>query len=530
MSELSNTALAPIEVSRSVQEISPARAVLTPASLLARNAILNFLAEAWTLLVLLVAMPKLVSAWGETSFGLFSLAWVVIGYLSFLDIGVNRAATKFISEHLASDEHDSVCSLVRTSLWTNLILGLLGGLFVLLLSPYLIHSILKISGPLQHEARLVFYGVALAVPVLLVQGIFRAVLSSYQHFGWINGVNAVMMTMQWGAAVLLSWKGNGVAIVVLATVIARFAGTLVYGMLLRRLLPALRLLKMRGPTGLFKLLKFGSWVSVSQVISPLLVYLDRMLIASFVSLGAVTLYTVPFEAMTRLRIVPTSLVNTLFPAFSERGIDGHEAQLQNLYEGSVRYLLILTMPFLIVLTVLGHDVLAVWMGTEFANKASSILEILSFGVLLNCMATIPYNALQALGRPDLTAKFHLLELPVYFVLCISLIPHWGIAGAAIASTVRFAMDAGLLFWAAAKHYRLRIARTLGLVHALVLNFGIAVGLMLARVEFSSILARVSCGVFACLIYAIACWTVLMSDQEKPRVISALRVLLGHTPA
>jgi hypothetical protein len=42
-------------------------------------------------------MPKLVSFLGGTSFGLFSLAWVVIGYLAFLDIGVNRAAAKFRS-------------------------------------------------------------------------------------------------------------------------------------------------------------------------------------------------------------------------------------------------------------------------------------------------------------------------------------------------------------------------------------------------------------------------------------------------
>src|SRR2546425_13372046 len=73
-------------------------------ALLARNATLNLATEGWIFLVLIAAMPRLVRFLGETSFGLFSLAWVVIGYLAFLDIGVSRAATKFISEHLAKQD------------------------------------------------------------------------------------------------------------------------------------------------------------------------------------------------------------------------------------------------------------------------------------------------------------------------------------------------------------------------------------------------------------------------------------------
>src|SRR5689334_17885406 len=192
---------------------------LTSSPLLARNAALNLATEGWIFVVLLVAMPKLVAFLGETQFGLFSLAWVVIGYLAFLDVGVNRAATKFISEHLAEQDHESTRLIVRTALTANLALGLAGGLAVILLSPYLIHSVFKVSAELQGEARLTFYAVGLAVPVLLVQGVCRAVLSSYQRFGWINAVNAVTTTAQWVAAALLAWKGHGVAMVVFATVV-----------------------------------------------------------------------------------------------------------------------------------------------------------------------------------------------------------------------------------------------------------------------------------------------------------------------
>src|SRR5258707_4380735 len=160
---------------------SPLPVRLTSSSLLARNATLNLLAEGWTFLVLLVAMPKLVLFLGDTQFDLFSLAWVVIGYLAFLDVGVNRAATKFVSEHLAEQDHDSTRLIVRTALTANLALGLAGGLAVVMASPYLINSVFKVSPELQGQARLAFYDVGLALPVLLVQGVILAVLSSYQR-------------------------------------------------------------------------------------------------------------------------------------------------------------------------------------------------------------------------------------------------------------------------------------------------------------------------------------------------------------
>jgi|SRR5579859_346516 len=505
---------------------------LTPGTLLARNATLNLLAEGWIFVVLLVAMPKLVSFLGETKFGLFSLAWVVIGYLAFLDIGVNRAATKFVSEHLAEQDHESTRLIVRTALTANFALGLAGGLAVILATPYLVHSVFKVSPDLQGQARLTFYAVSLAVPVLLVQGVFRAVLSSYQRFGWINAVNAATTTTQWSVAALLAWRGYGVAAVVFSTVAFRLAAAAAYGAVLFQLLPNLQLFRIHDLHGLPKLLRFGGWVSVSQLVSPLLVYLDRVLIASFVSLAAVTLYTVPYEVMTRLRVIPSSLVGTLYPAFSERGGESQRVQLQWLYEGSVRYLLLLLLPGILFLVVLGPDLLRLWMGPSFAQQASLVLQILAVGVLANALAYVPYNLLQALGRPDLTGKFHLFELPVYVVLCVALIPRWGIAGAAMASTIRFVLDSALLFWAAGRFCRCSLRNFWVSAFPRILTLGCVLGLTLVAIKLvvTAPWARLGLGVLAVGACLLTAWVFVVDNREKPRISGALRMLLGQPAA
>jgi O-antigen/teichoic acid export membrane protein len=504
---------------------SPQLARRTSSSLIARNATLNLLTQGWIFLVLLVAMPKLVSYLGEGPFGLFSLAWVIIGYLSFLDVGVNRAATKFVSEYIAEQDHESMHGIVRTALISNLSLGLIGGLAFALISPYLIHSIFKLSNGLENQARWTFYAVALAVPVLLVQGIFRAVLSSFQRFGWINVVDALASTAQWGVAGALAWRGYGVALVVFSTVVARMVATVAYGIVMFRLVPDLQLSRVRSLHGFRELLHFGGWVTVSQVISPILVYLDRVMIASFVSLGAVALYTVPYEAMFRLRIIPLSLANVLYPAFSERGVETNEAQLQRLYEGSVRYLLLIAIPPFTLLGLLGKDLLSLWMSRLFASQASAVLEILALGVFLNALACIPYNALQALGRPDLTGQFHLLELPVYILLCVVLIPRWGIVGAAIANSLRLAIDALLLFWAARRYHAcsVRFRGKNGFL-PIVISAVFLLGLIaLDRSLLSPEWARLGAGVGLSVLYFSVVWGFVLSERERPTMTMALSV-------
>jgi O-antigen/teichoic acid export membrane protein len=182
---------------------------LASSTMLARNATLSLLTEGWVFLVLVVTMPRLVAFLGETSFGLFSLALVVIGYLTFLDIGVSRAATKYVSEHLAEKDIDAAKQVIRTALVTNLTLGLVGGLAVVTLSPFLIHSIFRVSPDLEKQAWLVFCIVGVSVPVLLMHSVLRAVLTSFQRFGWINSVNALVK--QSSGERHAGWRGEATA-------------------------------------------------------------------------------------------------------------------------------------------------------------------------------------------------------------------------------------------------------------------------------------------------------------------------------
>jgi O-antigen/teichoic acid export membrane protein len=191
------------------------------------------------------------------------------------------------------------------------------------------------------------------------------------------------------------------------------------------------------------LLGFGGWMTVSNVVSPMMVYLDRFLIGSIVSMSAVAFYVTPYEMITKLWVIPGALVAVLFPAFSASLATDPRAAVRLLDRG-VRFVFIALFPAVLVIDVLARPGLELWLGKDFADHSTRVLQWLAAGVLVNSMAQVPFAFIQGAGRPDLTAKLHFAELPVYLALLWWGVSRFGIEGAAIVWLVRVTADGAVL--------------------------------------------------------------------------------------
>lgn len=420
---------------------------LITGKLLARNTILNFIGQVLPLIVAVITLPFIIRGLGTERFGLLSLAWVVLGYFTIFDLGLGRATTKFIAEALGKGEPDQVSSLVWTAVVIQMILSSLGVLVLINITPFLVERILNIPPELTGEARNIFYLLAVAIPLILITSSFSGVLEAAQRFDLLNAVrvpssiSTYLLTL---IGLALGFQLTGIVVLIL---IARFGTLLALIILAMRIFPKIRKFSLHFV--LFpRLFTYGVWIMVSNVVSPILMYLDRFLIASLLSVAAVAYYTVPYEALTRLWIIPGSLIMSLFPAFSALGRIEHQQRIEALFARSIKYTLLILGPIILVLALFSEDILTIWVGADFAIQSTVIMQILAFGVLINSIANIPYALLQGVGRPDIIAKFHLLELPLYMGTAWFLINRWGITGAAAAWTIRVLLDAILLFAAA----------------------------------------------------------------------------------
>jgi O-antigen/teichoic acid export membrane protein len=422
-------------------------------SLLARNTLLNLIGQGLPLVVAVVTIPFIIQGLGIDRFGLLSLAWVVLGYFAIFDLGLGRATTKFVAEALGKGEEDQVPRLVWTAVTIQAFFGLLGAIVLASITPLLVERILNIPPELIKEAKDTFYLLSLSIPVVLVSSSFRGVLEAAQRFDLVNIVRVPSSTLTFLLPLVGLFLGFNLPGIVALILVVRLVELAVFVVMSIQIAP--RLKRYSGSYALFPhLFSFGGWVTVTSIVGPILVYLDHFLIGSLLSIAMVAFYAAPYNIVTRLWIITGSLSMTLFPAFSAlEGIKDRQ-RLGFLFARAVKYILMVLGPLVLIIILFAQDILQLWLGADFAVQSTVVLQVLALGVLINSLAHIPFALLQGVGRPDLPAKFHLLQLPIYVVIVWFLVNQWGIAGAAGAWTFRVALDAVLLFVATFRVYQL----------------------------------------------------------------------------
>jgi len=232
--------------------------------------------------------------------------------------------------------------------------------------------------------------------------------------------------------------------VILVLLLGRILGTIVHMWLVRKALSSVVLNFVPNIKLLSPLLRMGGWMTVTNIVGPVMVNLDRFVIGGMLSLASVTYYATPYEMVTKLLVIGGALSAAYFPLVSSVQNADDLNQIIRAYNRVIRIIVMIMLPVVVGIILCAYWGLSVWLTADFALKGAPVLKILAIGVLFNSIAGIPFATIQGLGRPDLTAILHLIELPIYLVLLLSLIQFMGIFGAALAWTIRASIDSFVL--------------------------------------------------------------------------------------
>jgi O-antigen/teichoic acid export membrane protein len=406
-----------------------------------RNAVLNLAGHAAPLLAALVLVPPLVSRLGTERFGFLGIAWILVGYFSLFDLGLGRALSRLIAERQGTPRQQGLPVLSRSALSLTAALGALAGLIVFAAAGPVCTRLLALSAPLQPEATLALRILALSLPFVTVTAALRGVLEAGGRFDWVNVIRVPLGILTFAAPLAATQWSVNLAWLAASLAVVRVAAFLAHWIICKRLYPTFTALAWPERGAAREMLGYGAWLTVSNVVGPLMVYLDRFLIGALLAVSAVAYYTAPYEVVTRLWLIPAAITGVLFPVMSAASAE----RLKSLYRKGIAAVLLAVVPLALLLAVFAYKWLDAWLGPEFAQKGALAAQLLCIGTAVNCAAYLPFTLLQARGDAHLTAKVHLAELPGYLVLLWILVPRWGIDGAALAWAIRCAVDAAALF-------------------------------------------------------------------------------------
>jgi O-antigen/teichoic acid export membrane protein len=484
---------------------------LTNKKLLAGNILYSFLGQGVPLVVAIFSMPLLINRLGTDRFGILTIAWMIISYFSLFDLGLGRALTQLVADKLGKEEDEALAHLIWTASLLMLILGFIGSIFTIKISPWLIFSALKIPKHLQHETLHTFYALGISIPFITISSSFVGVLSSFQRFDLINLVKTPLSALIFIIPLIVIPFSNSLFTIVGSLILLRLISLFMYIYFCINIFPALRTKKIKiNREELQKLFKFGSWMTISNMISPLMVYLDRFLIGGIISVTAVAYYTTPYEIVTKLWLIPGAFVGVLFPAFSSTYNNGIEKTLK-LFKQGVIFIFLSLFPIICIIIFFANDILRLWIGNEFATNSSLVLQLLAIGVFINSLSQVPFSLIQGIGRPDITAKLHLIELPIYLICIWSMLHIYGVAGAAFAWSIRIIIDTIFLFKSTQKF----------LIHTNIFNRNILVSaitipiilLCLALLITQIYIKLITC-IAVIIIFTITAWALILSPSDK----------------
>lgn len=422
-----------------------------------RDVVWNVAGTGLPLVAAVIATPALIDGLGAAKFGLLSLAWIVVGYFSLFDLGLGRALTHLVAERMGFDDSSSVPSLVWTGIALLAVLGVAGAAVSIALSPWIVDAGVTVPVELAVDAQSAFLLLACSIPLVIVSSGLRGVLEGYGRFDLVNLVRIPLGVASYLAPMMALQYSTSLVAMVSVLVVSRLVGTMAFAVICYWLLPGLSSSVRIDRDVATRLVSFGGWMTVSNVVGPLLLYLGRFVIAARLSAEAVAYFSVPYDALINLLTVPAVLVTVLFPAFSGQ-FQRDVSAARHLYRRGQLYLAIVMTPVCAVAFLLARFGLETWINSDFALNGYRVAQWLAIGIFINSFGHVAQAVVQSSGRPDITAKLHIAELILYVPYLIWFIDSYGVVGAAVAWVVRVAISTVCLVAFAERSMRRDVAK------------------------------------------------------------------------
>jgi O-antigen/teichoic acid export membrane protein len=400
----------------------------TAVSGIARNTVYAFLAQITTGVFTTVLTLYLLRALGSDRYGVFALALGIGALAAVAPTGVSQSAARFLAER--RDQHGVVSSILRDALALHcLVGGLLTAVLLVAASPIAAaYGEPELTWPLR--------AVALAVFVQSVFAFYTTALEALARVATKLRLIFFESLAETGSSIVLVALGAGVV----GAVLGRAAGYLV-GLVLAA--AAVVRLFDRWAIGLLaadrrRMLEIARYaVPLLVIAGAYAVYAQAnvLIIGALLGTTAVGLFAAPLLLVVPLRYLGQSLAVSVAP---RQVRPGREPGSVRAFLTSLRWMIIYQAALLAPLIVWADPIVELLFGAEYQESAD-VLRGLAPYIFLTGLSPLLSNTVTYLGQAARRIPIVVAALAVNVALNFALLPWIGIVGAAIATSVSYAL-------------------------------------------------------------------------------------------
>jgi O-antigen/teichoic acid export membrane protein len=194
-------------------------------------------------------------------------------------------------------------------------------------------------------------------------------------------------------------------------------------------------------TGLRSFVRLSLPIGISSLILALVARVDMVLVEILRGSRSVAAYATAYRLFETVLFVTFAVSSATFPMMSAAGTD--HARVRTLARTAIGVMAVLLVPFAAVCLVDTKEVLGLVFGADYRDVSAGALRWLAIGPLVFSVAYAAGTTLIALGRNRGLVAASAAALVVNVAANVAVIPHWAGTGAAMVTTLTYAVEAAV---------------------------------------------------------------------------------------
>ncbi len=401
----------------------------------ARGVFSNWTALAINFGVAFVLSPFVVHHLGVVAYGVWTLVVATTSYIGLLDLGLRGAVIRFVSRHHALGNHAESSVATSGALWLRQWICL-SVIFLSLILSFVINRLFHIPPELQAAARWAILFSGLSFAVTLYFGVFGGVLAALHRFDLISGVSIGQTILRSAGVVWLLVGGHGILALALWELTVVLAANLTQMWVCFRSYPELALsFRYPGKRLLQDFAGYSVWVFLQHIFGQVIYYTDNLVVGAFVSVAAVTFFSIGGSLIEYLRTIVASLTVTFMPLASNYEASGEHEKLRWLLRQGTRVAILVAWPIQVALLFRGETFIRLWMGEQYGLISGRVLQILLLSQFFTVANSASINITLGLAKHRRCTYWAAGEAALNFCLSVLLARRIGIYGVAIGTVI-----------------------------------------------------------------------------------------------
>ncbi len=396
------------------------------SSRLTRNALAGILGRIWYLLLWVLVTPYVLTQLGEERFGVWSLLFLLSGYLATFDLGLAPTVVRFTADHAAREDWSGLRGTIGEILRVHVLLGILWIVLVFAGTDWLLQRI-GLGAGYQDEVRFTirFSCIVFALANLINSG--AGVLNGLQRMDVSNGILVLasipqLAVLLWGLA-----AGHGLYSVAWSAAAHAVVSAMLVWLSLRRLASQLQWPTFFAPGSGARWFGFGTAMQVTNFIVFAQHQADKVVLTALAGVAAVTRFELGYRIANGIQSLPTLALAPLIPAFAEAHAQGDRGRFRDLWHRSTELLAVVALGLGSIAAVTAPLVMTAWVGPAYPD-AGALAQWMIGGFSILLLAGASTAAARGGGRADLEIVPGIIGLAIHVLASFLLVRQTGLVG------------------------------------------------------------------------------------------------------